>query len=128
MGVLYHRRSPFDHLYELRDALHSKGELVLETLIIDGKLGDVLVPEGRYGQMRNVWFIPSALTLESWLRKSGFKNIRLVNVTPTSIKEQRTTDWMKFDSLNKFLSPDDSSKTIEGHPAPKRAVFIANTQ
>jgi len=127
MGVLYHRRSPFDHLYELRDALHSKGELVLETLVIDGKLGEVLVPEERYAQMRNVWFIPSTLTLESWLKKSGFKNIRLVDVTPTTVEEQRKTEWMKFDSLNDFLSPSDSTKTIEGYPAPKRAIFIANT-
>ncbi len=127
MGVLYHRRSPFDHLYELRDALHSKGELILETLVIDGKLGETLVPEGRYAQMRNVWFIPSTLTLELWLKKSGFKNIRLVDVTPTSTNEQRKTEWMTFDSLNNFLSPSDSSKTIEGYPAPKRAIFIANT-
>jgi tRNA (mo5U34)-methyltransferase len=127
MGVLYHRRSPFDHLYELRDALHSKGELVLETLVIDGKLGDVLVPEGRYAQMRNVWFIPSTLTLESWLKKTGFKNIRLVDVTPTTTEEQRKTNWMTFNSLSDFLSPSDSSKTIENHPAPKRAIFIANT-
>ncbi len=127
MGVLYHRRSPFDHLYELRDALHSKGELVLETLVIDGKLGEVLVPEGRYAQMRNVWFIPSTLTLESWLKKCGFKNIRLVDVTPTTTEEQRRTDWMKFDSLSNFLSSSDASKTIEGYPAPKRAIFIANT-
>jgi tRNA (mo5U34)-methyltransferase len=76
--------------------------------------------------MRNVWFIPSILTLESWLKKSGFKNIRLVNVTPTTTEEQRKTDWMKFDSLNNFLSTSDSSKTIEGHPAPKRAIVIAN--
>ncbi len=126
MGVLYHRRSPFDHLYELRDALQSKGELVLETLVIDGKLGEVLVPEGRYAQMRNVWFIPSTLTLESWLKKSGFNNVRLVNVTTTTTDEQHKTDWMKFDSLSDFLSPSDSSKTIEGYPAPKRAIFIAN--
>ncbi len=127
MGVLYHRRSPFDHLYELRDSIHSKGELVLETLVIDGKLGEVLVPEGRYAQMRNVWFIPSTLTLESWLKKSGFKNIRLVDVTTTTTNEQRTTDWMKFDSLKNFLSKTNLLKTIEGYPAPKRAIFIANT-
>ena len=126
MGVLYHRRSPFDHLYELRDALHSKGELILETLVIDGKLGEVLVPEGRYAQMRNVWFIPSVLTLESWLRKTGFINIRTVDITTTSIDEQRKTDWMTFDSLKNFLSKSDSAKTIEGYDAPKRAIIIAN--
>jgi len=128
MGVLYHRRSPFEHLFELRDALQPKGELVLETLIIDGKLGEVLVPEGRYAQMRNVWFIPSILTLESWLKKTGFTNIRVVDITSTTIDEQRATEWMTFESLQNFLSPNDLTKTIEGYPAPKRAIFIANTQ
>lgn len=126
MGVLYHRRSPFDHLYELRDSLQPKGELVLETLVIDGKLGEVLVPEGRYAQMRNVWFIPSILTLESWLKKCGFVNIRVVDITPTTIEEQRATDWMTFESLKNFLSTTDLRKTVEGYPAPKRAIIIAN--
>lgn len=125
MGVLYHRRSPFDHLFELRDALRHGGELVLETLVIDGKLGDVLVPEGRYAQMRNVWFLPSTLTLESWLNKAKFRAVRLVDVTPTTMDEQRATDWMTFNSLSDFLHPDDSSLTVEGHPAPVRATFVA---
>jgi tRNA (mo5U34)-methyltransferase len=128
MGVFYHRRSPFEHLYELRDALQPNGELVLETLIIDGKLGEVLVPEGRYAQMRNVWFIPTILTLESWLKKCGFVNIRVVDVSSTTIEEQRSTEWMTFESLKSFLSPNDLTKTVEGYPAPKRAIFIANTQ
>ncbi len=125
MGVLYHRRSPFDHLYKLRDTLRQGGELVLETLVIDGALGEVLVPEGRYAQMRNVWFLPSVLTLESWLKKAKYRNVKLVDVTTTSINEQRTTDWMTFNSLPDFLHPDDNTKTAEGHPAPMRAVFTA---
>ncbi len=125
MGVLYHRRSPFDHLFELRDALRHGGELVLETLVIDGDLGEVLVPEGRYAQMRNVWFLPSTLTLESWLKKAKFRHIRLIDVTPTTTQEQRTTDWMTFNSLPDFLHHDDSTRTIEGHPAPVRATFVA---
>ena len=56
MGVLYHRRSPIDHLLELKGCLQTGGELVLETLVIDGGLGEVLVPENRYAKMRNVWF------------------------------------------------------------------------
>src|SRR5690554_1737787 len=39
MGVLYHRRSPLKHLMELRGCLRPRGELVLETLIIDGNEG-----------------------------------------------------------------------------------------
>lgn len=127
MGVLYHRRSPIDHLLELRDTLQSGGELVLETLVIDGKLGEVLLPEDRYAKMRNVWFLPSCATLESWLKRCGFKNIRLIEVTTTSFEEQRSTDWMRFHSLQDFLDPENSQLTCEGLPAPKRAVFIANT-
>jgi len=127
MGVLYHRRSPFDHLIELRDSLRSEGELVLETLVIDGKLDEVLVPGKKYAKMRNVWFIPSTLTLELWLKKIGFKNIRLIDVTKTTFDEQRKTEWMTFESLSDFLDPKNPNFTIEGYPAPKRAIFISNT-
>lgn len=125
MGVLYHRRSPLDHLLELRDCLVPRGELVLETLVIDGKLGETLVPEDRYAKMRNVWFIPSCATLSSWLKRCGFKNIRLVDVTKTSLAEQRSTEWMQFHSLTDFLDPNDPELTVEGLPAPTRALFIA---
>lgn len=127
MGVLYHRRSPLDHLLELRDCLKPCGELVLETLIIDGGLGKVLVPEDRYAKMRNVWFLPSCDTLAGWLKRCGFKNIRLVDVTSTTIEEQRSTEWMRFHSLKEFLDPDNPNLTCEGLPAPKRAIFIANS-
>lgn len=125
MGVLYHRRSPFDHLLDLKEQLRDGGELVLETLVVDGPLGHVLVPPGRYAKMRNVWFIPSCLTLEAWLKRSGFNDVRLINVSTTTPLEQRTTDWMRFESLADFLSPHDASLTIEGLPAPQRALFLA---
>ncbi|MEZ5534150.1 MAG: tRNA 5-methoxyuridine(34)/uridine 5-oxyacetic acid(34) synthase CmoB [Thiolinea sp.] len=126
MGVLYHRRSPLDHLQELKNSLRAGGELVLETLVVDGDVHTALMPEDRYGKMRNVWFIPSVLMLELWLRRLGFRDIRTVDVTETSTDEQRSTDWMRFESLADFLDPDDSARTIEGYPAPKRAVIIAN--
>lgn len=125
MGVLYHRRSPLDHLYELKSFLRPDGELVLETLVIDGKLGESLVPADRYAQMRNVWFIPTTLTLESWLKRCGYKNIRLIDITQTTSEEQRKTEWMNFLSLDDFLDKNDKDKTIEGYPAPKRAIFTA---
>lgn len=125
MGVLYHRRSPMDHLTELRDCLRAGGELVLETLVVAGDENTTLVPRGRYAKMRNVWFIPSVLMLENWLRRCGFKNVRCVDVSPTSTAEQRSTDWMKFESLADFLDPEDSTKSIEGYPAPLRAVLVA---
>ena len=125
MGVLYHRRSPFDHLYDLKNALRSGGELILETLIVDGGPHTVLVPEGRYAKMRNVWCIPSCETLACWLKRIGFKNIRLVDVSVTTPEEQRVTDWMNYESLADFLDPNDATLTIEGDPAPKRAIFVA---
>ncbi|MGD8310161.1 MAG: tRNA 5-methoxyuridine(34)/uridine 5-oxyacetic acid(34) synthase CmoB [Chromatiales bacterium] len=125
LGVLYHRRSPFEHLARLRGALRPGGELVLETLVVEGADGKVLVPEGRYARMRNVWFIPSPPTLEAWLRRAGFADVRCVDITPTTTDEQRPTDWMRFESLARALDPCDPSRTVEGHPAPLRGLFVA---
>ena len=125
MGVLYHRKSPIDHLIELRDTLRPGGELVLETLVVDGPEGYSLVPSGRYAKMGNVWFLPSVATLTNWLEKVRFKNVRVVDLNTTSTEEQRTTDWMTYHSLANFLDPEDSAKTLEGYPAPKRTVVIA---
>ena len=85
-----------------------------------------LIPEERYAKMRNVWFIPSIPTMLLWLRKCGYKNVRCVDENLTSLQEQRATEWMTFESLADFLDPQDVHKTIEGYPAPKRAVFIAD--
>jgi tRNA (mo5U34)-methyltransferase len=125
MGLLYHRRSPLDHLLELRECLRPGGQLVLETLVIEGGAGETLVPEGRYARMGNVWFLPSVTTLLGWLRRTGFEQPELVDVTVTSTAEQRSTDWMRFHSLADFLDPRDSGRTVEGHPAPRRAVVTA---
>ncbi|ROZ81456.1 tRNA 5-methoxyuridine(34)/uridine 5-oxyacetic acid(34) synthase CmoB [Pseudomonas neustonica] len=125
MGVLYHRRSPIDHLLQLKACLRPGGELVLETLVIEGDESRCLLPEDRYAQMRNVWFLPSVPMLERFLARAGFSDIRCVDLNRTSIEEQRSTDWMRFQSLPDFLQPDDASKTLEGHPAPLRATLIA---
>ncbi|KMT66585.1 tRNA 5-methoxyuridine(34)/uridine 5-oxyacetic acid(34) synthase CmoB [Catenovulum maritimum] len=126
MGVLYHRKSPLDFLQQLKDQLKPGGELVLETIVIEGDANQVLVPGDRYAKMRNVWFIPSSQALCHWLERVGFKNIRVVDETVTSLDEQRKTPWMENESLADFLDPNDRSKTIEGYPAPIRAVIIAN--
>lgn len=125
MGVLYHRRSPLDHLLELKGTLRRGGELVLETLVVEGPEGHSLMPEDRYGQMRNVWFLPSCDTLLRWLDRTGFRNARVVDVSETTTGEQRSTDWMRFNSLQDFLDPEDLTKTIEGYPGPLRATIIA---
>ena len=126
MGVLYHRKSPLDHLSQLKAQLVKDGELVLETLVIDGDMNTCLVPADRYAKMKNVYFIPSVPCLISWLEKVGFKNVRCVDQAVTTLEEQRRTDWLENESLVDFLDPTDHSKTIEGLPAPKRAVILAN--
>lgn len=125
MGVLYHRRSPIDHLFQLKNQLCEGGELVLETLVVDGDENTVLVPAGRYAQMRNVWFLPSSKALKLWLEKCGFEDVRIVDEEKTSLDEQRTTEWMRHKSLPDFLDPNDTNRTAEGLPAPKRAILIA---
>ncbi len=125
MGILYHRRSPFDHLLQLKSLLREGGELVLETLVIEGDEHQVLVPGGRYARMGNVWFIPSTAAICRWLKKVGFSAVRCVDDTVTTTEEQRSTDWMRFHSLQDFLDPDDPTRSIEGYPAPRRAVFVA---
>ncbi|WP_101676257.1 tRNA 5-methoxyuridine(34)/uridine 5-oxyacetic acid(34) synthase CmoB [Alloalcanivorax mobilis] len=126
MGVLYHRRSPLDHLLELRDALRPGGELVLETLVVEGDAHTVLMPGERYAAMRNVFFLPSTAHLAIWLSRCGFDNVRCVDESVTGTDEQRATDWMRFQSLPDFLDPNDLTRTREGYPAPRRAVMIAN--
>ncbi len=125
MGVLYHRRSPIDHLLELKDCLRKGGELVLETLVVEGDAQQVLVPEDRYAMIRNVWFLPSVPALELWLRRAGFVDVQCVDVSVTSVEEQRATEWMRFQSLPDFLDPADHSRTVEDLPAPTRAVLVA---
>lgn len=126
MGVLYHRRSPFDHLIQLKNQLREGGELVLETLVIKGNEHQVLVPEDRYAKMKNIYFIPSVKAMQSWLRKAGFREIKVIDCSYTDpIKEQRKTNWITTESLSDFLDPVDPKKTIEGYEAPLRAVFTA---
>ena len=125
MGVLYHRKSPLDHLIQLKNQLRKDGELILETLVIDGDENAVLVPVNRYAQMHNVYFFPSAKALKVWLEKVGFVDVKIVDECITSLDEQRSTSWMTHNSLPEYLDPKDASKTIEGYPAPKRAILVA---
>ena len=126
MGVLYHRRSPLDHLIDLRNTLRPGGQLILETLVVEGGPNTVFVPPNRYAKMGNVWCLPSPVTLRGWLEKVGFKNADIVDINTTTTNEQRTTPWMTFHSLEQFLDNSDPSLTAEGHPAPIRAILTAN--
>lgn len=126
MGVLYHQRSPLDHLRELRGHLRAGGELVLETLVLPGKEAHAHTPEGRYARMRNVWLLPTVAELTIWLQRCGFIDICCADVSATTTDEQRTTEWMPFESLREALDPSSPDRTIEGLPAPTRAIMTAS--
>jgi tRNA (mo5U34)-methyltransferase len=127
MGILYHRRSPLDTLGRLRAMLAPGGQLILETLIIEDCRETALCPRDRYARMRNVYFIPTVACLENWLIRSGFSDVRCVDIARTTRKEQRKTDWIDSDSLDTFLDADNARLTVEGYPAPVRAVVLATS-
>ena len=124
MGVIYHRRDPMQHIRDLLGFLRPGGELVLESLIIDESYGALLKPRERYAQMRNIWSIPSLNTLKDWLSAAGLTSIEVADISATTPAEQRVTEWTFEQSLADFLDPQNPHLTIEGYPAPKRAIVI----
>ena len=124
MGVLYHQKSPIEHLLRLKKLLTEKGVLILETLIVEGNLGYALMPKNRYACMANVWFLPSIDTLISYLQRCGFGYIKILDVSKTSKIEQHRTPWLSkhAKSLEDFLDSKNDAYTIEAYPAPKRAL------
>jgi tRNA (mo5U34)-methyltransferase len=125
MGVLYHQRSPIEHLQQLRASLRPGGQLVLETLFLPGEQAYASTPPDRYARMRNVWLLPTIAELTTWLSRCGYRDIEIVDTTRTTVDEQRSTEWMTFESLADALAADDSTVTVEGWPAPRRVVVVA---
>lgn len=126
MGVLYHQRIPLEHLKQLYDVLKEDGELILETIIFPGTSTYLRNKNGRYAQMPNVWHLPNIEELCSWLKITGFKNIKKGRIERTTPNEQRSTEWMTSYSLSNALDPDNEKLTIEGFPAPHRIVIVCN--
>lgn len=123
MGVVYHRRDPVAHVAALAECLTPGGTLVLESLVTT-RTADLMAPP-RYARMRNVWHVPTPETLAGWVRSAGLVDAEVVDITVTTVAEQRQTHWMTFDSLAEALDPADPTRTVEGLPAPARAVVLA---
>jgi tRNA (mo5U34)-methyltransferase len=128
MGVLYHRRNPVKHLERLKKLTRPGGQFVLETLVLEGEGKATLEPNGRYARMRNVHAIPTLAVLHDWLQQAGLETVSVLDVSKTTTNEQRSTDWMTFESLKECLNADNPSQTIEGHPAPIRAALKVHIQ
>jgi len=125
MGVIYHRPNQQKHMRLLLDLTKPGGRCVIETLVVDGDEKTCLHPNDRYAQMRNVHAIPSPALLKQWAENAGFAETETLDISTTTIEEQRSTKWMTFHSLQNFLHPENPNKTIENHPAPKRAILLA---
>lgn len=123
LGVLYHRSDPVAMLKALAQGLAKGGEIYLDTFIIDGDEPYALCPSGSYSKITNVYFIPTLKALENWCIRAGFTSFEVLGTVLTTSDEQRKTDWIESQSLEDFLDPADSTKTVEGYPAPKRGYI-----
>ena len=124
MGVLYHRRRPVEHLEQLKQLTRPGGQVVVETLVLEDEGKEVLTPPGRYARMRNVHAVPSLAVLGDWLKKAGLTNMQVLDISKTTTDEQRSTEWMTFESLRECLDENNPGLTVEGHPAPVRAALL----
>tara|TARA_B100001989_G_scaffold196997_1_gene145630 strand:- start:200 stop:1171 length:972 start_codon:yes stop_codon:yes gene_type:complete len=123
MGVLYHQKNPINLLKTLKQTVTKNGTVILETLIIKQKNQSILLPQGRYCKMKNIYHLPSIDMLKYWCNISGFKQIDILNETQTTSTEQRSTNWSSQESLQNFLNPKNNQLTIEGYPAPVRVIL-----
>ncbi|WP_457748112.1 tRNA 5-methoxyuridine(34)/uridine 5-oxyacetic acid(34) synthase CmoB [Sulfurimonas sp.] len=123
LGVLYHRSDPIAMLKSLYKGLDKQGEVILDTFYIDGKEETALCPESSYSKIPNIYFVPTIKALKNWCIRAGFSSFEVLETTKTDLHEQRKTEWIEGQSLEDFLDSNDSSKTVEGYPAPQR-VYV----
>lgn len=125
MGIVYHHRSPIHQFLAIRESLVPGGTAIIETIGIPGSDSIALFPQDRYARMGNVWFVPTLPCLISWAQKAKFIDIEVISDSELTTNEQRLTPWCPppSQSLIDGLNPNDSSKTIEGHPAPRRFMI-----
>jgi tRNA (mo5U34)-methyltransferase len=127
LGVLYHRSDPVAMLKQLHKGLDERGEVYLDTFMIDGDEEICLTPAGAYSKIPNIYFVPTVPALRNWCMRAGFTGFVVLETSVTTLEEQRRTDWIEGQSLEDFLDPEDPAKTVEGYPAPKR-VYVRLTK
>ncbi len=123
LGVLYHRPNPVATLKELYKGLNKDGELILDTFMIDGDEPYALCPGKTYSKIPNIYFVPTIKALQNWCEKAKFSSFEVLEIKATSLDEQRRTEWILGESLDDFLDEQNTDKTLEGYPAPKR-VYV----
>ncbi|MBC7659421.1 MAG: tRNA 5-methoxyuridine(34)/uridine 5-oxyacetic acid(34) synthase CmoB [Chitinophagaceae bacterium] len=124
MGILYHHTDPVGLLRKMRIALKPKGRIIIDCQGIPGEDSMSLTPTGRYAGATGVWFLPTLLCLQNWIKRAGFSQQKAFYSEPLTSVEQRATPWADVKSLSDFLDPHDPGRTIEGHPAPYRHYLM----
>ena len=125
LGILYHHTDPVGLCRKMLGALGKGGQIIVDCQGIPGDEPIALTPRRRYANARGIWFLPTQSCLGNWMTRAGFVNVRCIFAEPLSVEEQRRTMWADVDSLAEFLDPADSSRTIEGYPAPWRYYVVA---
>ncbi|MGE0738718.1 tRNA 5-methoxyuridine(34)/uridine 5-oxyacetic acid(34) synthase CmoB [Sulfurimonas sp.] len=128
LGVLYHRSDPVAMLKSLYKGLDKKGELFLDTFYIEGEDEMCLTPASSYSKIPNIYFVPTINALKNWCLRAGFESFEVLETSKTDASEQRKTSWIEGQSLEDFLDKEDSSKTVEGYPAPARVYIRAKKE
>ena len=128
LGILYHRPSPIDSLRDIFTALKPGGSVIIESQVIPGEDSMALFPEKTYAKVPGTWFVPTPSCLHNWMKRCGFQRIQQFYQHPMSNREQRKTEWMRFESYDDFIDPQDPAKTIEGYPSPWRVFFKATKE
>ncbi|MBW6488686.1 tRNA 5-methoxyuridine(34)/uridine 5-oxyacetic acid(34) synthase CmoB [Sulfurimonas sp.] len=123
LGVLYHRSDPVGMLKSLYKGLDKEGEVFLDTFYIEGDDEMCLYPESTYSKIPNIYFVPTVKALRNWCLRAGFSSFEVLESSKTESSEQRKTSWIEGESLENFLDENDSSRTVEGYPAPAR-VYV----
>jgi len=127
MGIIYHRASPIDVLRDIYQALRPGGTLLLESQAIPGEEPIALFPDKTYAKAPGTYFIPTGHCLRLWMEKAGFDQVELFCQHSMSSEEQRSTEWMIFESYSDFIDPQQPELTVEGYPAPQR-VFLRGSK
>lgn len=125
LGILYHHTDPVSLLRKMRTALAKGGTLIIDCQGIPGEEPVALTPQNRYAGATGIWFLPTESCLRHWLSRAGFQKVEVFYNEVLSPEEQRSSAWAPIKSLADFLDPVDSTRTVEGYPAPRRFYLLA---
>jgi len=125
MGILYHHTDPIGILKKVYNCLKPGGLIIIESQGINKEGPYFLMPQKQYLGTPGNWFIPSKEALMNMVRRSGLQYVDCFYETKLDSSEQSKSEHAPYDSLQSGLDENDSTKTVEGYPAPWRFYIKA---